>query len=103
MGEIMSQPMKPLILSYFHACMLHSSCKSKYDNINGFMGWLMISPIGHNMHHQYGLKNACNFAPIFKIWDRLLGTLNETEPMWWPSDREAAKARKTMRTAEVVC
>ena len=53
----------------------------------------MISPIGHNMHHQYGEKNACNFAPIFKIWDRALGTLNSAEPFWWESDRKAVEAR----------
>ncbi|GMH90832.1 hypothetical protein TrVE_jg1301 [Triparma verrucosa] len=72
----------------FHACVLHSSCHAEYGNLSGFLGWLMISPIGHNMHHQYGLKNACNFAPIFKIWDRWLGTLNETEPFWWKTDRK---------------
>ena len=53
----------------------------------------MISPIGHNMHHQYGEKNACNFAPIFKIWDRAFGTLNSAEPFWWESDRKAASER----------
>jgi len=71
----------------FHATVLHSSCHSQYGNLSGILGWLMISPVGHNMHHQYGLKNACNFAPIFKIWDRFLGTLNETEPFWWGSDK----------------
>jgi len=76
-----------------HACVLHSSCHSQYDNLSGWLGWLMISPIGHNMHHQYGVKNACNFAPIFKLWDRLLGTLNEQEPFWWESDRKAAAER----------
>ena len=53
----------------------------------------MISPIGHNMHHQYGLNNACNFAPIAKIWDRLLGTLNEKEPF---GGKEIAKAKLAM-------
>ncbi len=54
---------------------------------------LMISPVGHNMHHQFGEHNACNFAAIFKIWDRALGTLNEKEPFWWKTDRDAAAAR----------
>jgi len=76
-----------------HACCLHSSCHRQYGELSGFLGWLMISPIGHNMHHQYGEVNACNFAPIFKIWDRAFGTLNEAEPFWWESDRKAAKAR----------
>ena len=66
-----------------HACILHSSCHGQYEELNGLLGYFMISPIGHNMHHQYGLNNACNFAPIFKIWDRLPGTLNEKEPFWW--------------------
>lgn len=74
-----------------HACFLHSACHREYKELNGWLGWLMISPIGHNMHHQYGLRNACNFAPIFKIWDRALGTLNDKEPFWWDSDRRAAK------------
>ena len=45
------------------------------------------------MHHQYGVRNACNFAPIFKWCDRLGGTLNEKDPFWWPSDK-AAKAKR---------
>ena len=75
-----------------HACILHSSCHGQYEELNGLLGYFMISPIGHNMHHQYGLNNACNFAPIFKIWDRLLGTLNEKEPFWWKRDRKAKLA-----------
>ena len=78
-----------------HACLLHSSCHRKYDGLSGVLGWFMISPIGHNMHHQYGLNNACNFAPIFKIWDRALGTLNEKEPFWWKSDRKALQELRT--------
>ena len=35
------------------------------------------------------LCSACNFAPIFKIWDRAFGTLNDTEPFWWKTDRKA--------------
>lgn len=77
-----------------HACILHSSCHAEYAQLSGWLGWLMISPIGHNMHHQYGLHNACNFAPIFKIWDRALGTLNEKEPYWWKKDRLAKEEQK---------
>ena len=79
-----------------HACILHSSCHSEYDKLS----WLMISPIGHNLHHQYGLNNACNFAPIFKIWDRFFGTLNENEPYWWKRDRKA-KALANQRVSEI--
>lgn len=75
-----------------HALVLHSSCHGQYGDMSGVLGWLMISPIGHNMHHQYGEVNACNFAPIFKLWDRALGTLNESEPFWWEGDRKAARA-----------
>ena len=79
-----------------HALVLHSSCHNEYSQLSGWLGWLMISPIGHNMHHQYGEVNACNFAPIFKLFDRLFGTLNEKEPFWWDSDRRAVKGIKTM-------
>jgi len=82
-----------------HALVLHSACHRRYDELSPFLGWLMISPIGHNMHHQYGERNACNFAPIFQIWDRLGGTLNEAEPFWWKSDREA-KAAKAAKARE---
>ena len=34
-----------------HACVLHSACHRQYGEISGWLGWLMISPIGHNMHH----------------------------------------------------
>jgi sterol desaturase/sphingolipid hydroxylase (fatty acid hydroxylase superfamily) len=59
-----------------HALILHSSCHREYSElplIGPFMGWLMISPVGHNMHHNYGEKNACNFGAIFKIFDRMGG------------------------------
>ena len=75
-----------------HACILHSSCHWEYGNLSGVLGFIMISPIGHNMHHQYGVHNACNFAPIFKHWDRILGTLNDSEPFWWKKDRAFKKA-----------
>jgi sterol desaturase/sphingolipid hydroxylase (fatty acid hydroxylase superfamily) len=77
-----------------HALVLHSACHRDYAELSGVLGWLMISPVGHNMHHQYGEVNACNFAPIFKIWDRALGTLNDGEPFWWESDRKAAAKAK---------
>ena len=53
----------------------------------------MISPIGHNLHHQFGEKHACNFAPFFKIFDRLGGTLNAREPFWWAADVKARELR----------
>ena len=77
----------------FHACVLHSSCHRDYAELHPLLGWLLISPIGHNMHHNYGERNACNFAPIFKIFDRAFGTLNQGEPFWWESDRKAAKLK----------
>ncbi len=86
----------------FHACVLHSSCHRQYGEISGWLGWLMISPIGHNMHHNFGERNACNFAPIFKIWDHVCGTLNEGEPSWWANDRKvvAAAAAKAKASAK---
>ena len=109
-----------------HALVLHSACHREYSELSecaiacilispvspfsmqspsylahislgSFLGWLMISPRGHNMHHLYGerwasatcpcqaflsmprlltatcplhlLRHACNFAPIFNIWE----------------------------------
>lgn len=86
-----------------HACIMHSACHRTYDELGSFAGCqlptrrilrrasrltpgfrhaagLMISPKGHNMHHNFGERNACNFGAIFKIYDRLGGTLNEGEP-----------------------
>ena len=59
----------------------------------------MISPIGHNMHHSFGERNACNFAPIFQHLDRLGGTLNEGEPFWWKMDRLARSGQLTGQEA----
>ena len=67
-----------------HAVLLHSNCHAKYP---GWIGkYVLISPIGHNRHHHYGEHNASNFAPIFKFWDIVFGTLSEDDPFWWKSD-----------------
>jgi len=83
-----------------HALVLHSSCHAEYGDISPALGWLLISPKGHNMHHQYGEKNACNFATVFKVWDRAFGTLNEKDPWWWASDRKAAAERDAAKHAK---
>lgn len=72
-----------------HALVLHSSCHREYGEVSALLGWLMLSPKSHNMHHNFGEKNACNFSGIFKLYDRIGGTLNEGEPFWWKTDREA--------------
>jgi sterol desaturase/sphingolipid hydroxylase (fatty acid hydroxylase superfamily) len=68
----------------FHALMLHSSCLHRYP---GALGWLLLSPVDHNKHHNYGERQAHNFAAIFKVWDRMGGTLCETEALWFKDDQ----------------
>ncbi len=44
--------------------------------------WLFIGPRDHNVHHFRGIQNK-NFGAIFKLWDRMFGTLDtETTPYW---------------------
>jgi len=75
-------------LLIFHALTLHSACHARYP---GYIGWVLLSPIDHNMHHTYG-ENAKNFGAITKIYDRIFGTLVEDkEPFWWKSDVEYKK------------
>ena len=74
-----------------HALVLHSSCHAEYGNLSSFLGWLMISPREHNMHHNFGERNACNFAGIFKIFDRIGLTLNDGEPFWWAAEQAKAQ------------
>jgi len=85
-----------------HGCFVHSACHWEYGNVSGILGYILVSPIGHNKHHQYGLHNACNFAPIFKHWDRILGTLNESEPFWWSKDRADKKLMKQPESGSLI-
>ncbi len=61
------------------ATLLHSTLKW-----NG--NWLFFGPKDHNVHHSFGLKN-CNFAAVFTLWDRLMGTMDrKTIPVWWAKE-----------------
>lgn len=76
------------------ATWLHSRCHWPGN-------WLMIGPMDHNVHHSRGQKNA-NYGAIFKIWDRLGGTLDtEHVPYWIAEERKQdvlAKAAGTGKT-----
>jgi sterol desaturase/sphingolipid hydroxylase (fatty acid hydroxylase superfamily) len=62
------------------ATMLHSSCPWEGN-------WLFIGARDHNVHHARGKLNS-NFAAIFKIWDRIFGTLDlEYLPKWLLEER----------------
>ena len=58
------------------ATMLHSSCPWAGN-------WIFIGARDHNVHHARGKINS-NFSAIFKIWDRIFGTLDTTlMPSWY--------------------
>lgn len=66
------------------ATMLHSSCPWQGN-------WLMIGARDHNVHHARGKMNT-NFAAIFKIWDRMFGTLDTTTvPYWYVGEQAGVK------------
>ncbi len=54
--------------------------------------WLMLGPVYHNKHHEAGIRNG-NYSAIFKIFDRLFGTLREAESERYSFWVEADKAR----------
>lgn len=70
------------------ALMLHSSCTWPGN-------WLFMGPIYHNRHHATGrLKNG-NYGAIFKVYDRLFGTLLEVDgvPDYAPWQVEEAQKK----------
>ena len=66
------------------ATLLHSRCDWPGN-------WLFIGPKDHNLHHYRGKQNT-NFAAIFKIWDRMFGTLDlDTVPTWVMEEQRELK------------
>lgn len=65
------------------ATLLHSSCPWKGN-------WLFQGPVSHNLHHSAGKLNS-NYGAIFKIWDRLFGTLapEDKMPIWMEQEAKA--------------
>ena len=60
----------------FWATWVHSSYNWKGNAV-------MLSPLDHNLHHHFGLRNS-NFAAVFTFWDRIGNTLNrKVTPPWW--------------------
>ena len=72
------------------ALFLHSS--STWEG-----NWLMMGPVFHNLHHAEGIRNG-NYGAIFKVYDRLFGTLRLHEDgsavkASWAAAEEAAAAK----------
>lgn len=64
------------------ATLLHSSCTWRGN-------WLFLGPTCHNVHHEFGKMNG-NYGAIFKIWDRMFGTLRPDEKLafWMQKEEE---------------
>ena len=46
-----------------------------------FMGWLLITPNLHHVHHHYVLPATNrNYGDVFSVWDRLFGTFANLPP-----------------------
>lgn len=73
------------VLLTLHACVLHSSCHRDYAELSKSLGWLMISPIGHNMHHQVCSLTASNSSrlvrPLMPVLRRCVCTVRPTQRM----------------------
>ena len=55
--------------------------------------WLLVGTTSHNLHHARGIRNG-NYAAIFKIYDRLFGTLQPADKLaFWQREEELARAR----------
>jgi sterol desaturase/sphingolipid hydroxylase (fatty acid hydroxylase superfamily) len=55
-------------------------------------GWLFMAPAYHNKHHEMGINNG-NYGAIFKIYDRIFGTLREDKLAFWAeAEFQAAEA-----------
>jgi sterol desaturase/sphingolipid hydroxylase (fatty acid hydroxylase superfamily) len=70
------------------ALFLHSS--STWEG-----NWLMMGPVFHNTHHAGGIRNG-NYGAIFKVYDRLFGTLRlhpDGAPVKAPWAEEEDRAR----------
>lgn len=54
----------------------------------------MMGPRAHNLHHERGKVNG-NYGAIFKIYDRIFGTLHDESILaYWAVEEEAAAAAK---------
>ncbi len=81
------------ILLVAWALFLHSS--SSWEGT-----WLFMGPVFHNMHHAAGIRNG-NYGAIFKVYDRLFGTLLLTpngEPVKapWVQEEDEQRAREAV-------
>ena len=65
------------------ATMLHSACPWRGN-------WLFVGATTHNMHHARGIVNG-NYAAIFKLYDRIFGTLVDESklPPWMEAEFKA--------------
>ena len=76
------------------AAFLHSSSPNAGS-------WLFMGPIYHNRHHATGRLRSGNYGAIFKVYDRLFGTLLEDAqgvPDYADWSKEEAHARGEARS-----
>jgi sterol desaturase/sphingolipid hydroxylase (fatty acid hydroxylase superfamily) len=63
--------------------------------------WLFVGTVTHNMHHARGKSNNGNFGAIFKIYDRIFGTLvDESKLPYWMEVEEAQRKQSTAAAAD---
>lgn len=76
------------------AALLHSACPWGGN-------WLMVGPVTHNQHHARGIVNG-NYGAIFKIYDRMFGTLvDESKLPPWMETEAAARADAAAASAKL--
>jgi sterol desaturase/sphingolipid hydroxylase (fatty acid hydroxylase superfamily) len=70
------------------ALLLHSSSEWKGN-------WLFVGTDTHNMHHSMGIRNG-NYGAIFKIFDRICGTLVDEQklPYWMENEKREREEQK---------
>ena len=55
--------------------------------------WLFVGTTSHNLHHARGIRNG-NYGAIFKIYDRIFGTLQPEDKLaYWQQEEHNARER----------
>lgn len=77
------------------ALLLHSSSEWKGN-------WLLVGTDTHNIHHSMGIRNG-NYGAIFKIFDRIFGTIVENKlPYWMEEEKKAREEAKAAAMKELL-
>jgi sterol desaturase/sphingolipid hydroxylase (fatty acid hydroxylase superfamily) len=114
-GVVAGSPELPVLLlaaRAFRSCIEHSGLDWSF----GKLGWLIVSPRYHGLHHSIAPEHHDrNFGGLFTIWDRMFGTYaglgsgplrygiaDEKVPesylkqLWWPLVGMAALVRERL-------